>query len=733
MNDNFGNPGDIVFDDGVVRTYDGYYGSTNGTYETSNSRNYGLCVGFAPGTVLTQLATTSPGTNRAYARLLVHNATTSSQSAQNTANDPNPVNRLIYVNTTPPAGGGAVELVIPSGGWVMYGLQWPEASRANPSTNAILFRQGGAEVPRLTVYRQDGTNGDPNFDPVYPFKMRGALDAFGNVITGPNVSNLTYAIDVPVVTNAVFDILVRSDASSVNTLVKLDGGIDLNSQMGLGPLSGGVGPNGPDLRDNKPGYASDVFLGYEQTAFQFRNGPEKFAARNSASNNIVSLGAETYYYTVGGSDTVVPGAGYGAGITNQTAAWVLHDPTNIVTSLSSNPPSQMFPLNPASGQSVDIWVQVAYQLQINTCFIYYTTDGSNPEGAFGIGKGTTQVAEGFWINHDSIQGNLDWWKGTIPGQIAGTQVRYKVALFNGGSANQGSSIPTIFNSEPSGSKLYGLTQAAITNFNPTTAVVWLHNDLNTNNTAIGLQSGFHIVRARTFLPRTNQSACTNTFLQTFYYDGALPGGVIATPSADGAGVSNATYTVVVRTDSTVVGSGLQHPGQQREQRRRRDRPAQRQRPDQRRPGVRQRRGRIPRSEPQRAVSQLPAGISHHLRVRSQQRSGHDHGAAEGIRDDRLSESHHDTDALGEHRGADPGRVDLQSRSRRHHPDDGGRQQPPDPDLLHLDAGHQQHQPVQRVHQRGVPTAPRPEHLAAVLLHHGHGMRRRTMLTYNWTP
>ena len=39
MNDNFGNPGDIAFDDGITRTYDGYYGSTNGTYETSNSRN----------------------------------------------------------------------------------------------------------------------------------------------------------------------------------------------------------------------------------------------------------------------------------------------------------------------------------------------------------------------------------------------------------------------------------------------------------------------------------------------------------------------------------------------------------------------------------------------------------------------------------------------------------------------------------------------------------------------
>ena len=102
------------------------------------------------------------------------------------------------------------------------------------------------------------------------------------------------------------------------------------------PISGGIAPtNFLDLRDNPPGYADDVFLGYEQTAFQFRNGPEKFAARNILSNNIVSLGAETYYYTVGGASNVVAGSGYGADITNETADWVYHDPTNTVTVVES--------------------------------------------------------------------------------------------------------------------------------------------------------------------------------------------------------------------------------------------------------------------------------------------------------------------------------------------------------------------------------------------------------------
>jgi len=554
MNDDTGYPGDISFDDGVSRTSDGYYLNPSNTTSTavSNSRGVGIVVGFAPGSVLVQLASSSPTGGRAYQKLLVHGATSSLSAAQASANAPDPTQRLIYVGSqTIPTGGGAIELTLPSDSWVMYGYQWPQASQANPSTNAIIFRQGGVEVPHITIYRTDGPEGDPNYNPLFPFKMRGSVDQYGNVIGGVNVSNLAYAIDIPVVTNAPFDIIARNDASSANTLLKLDGGIDLNSQMGLGATNSAI-TDFLDLRDNPPGYADDVFLGYEQTAFQFRNGPEKFAARNVLSNNIVSPGAETYYYTVGGGSTVVAGAGYGAGITNQTASWVWHDPTNSVTSLSPNPPSQMNPLNPTSSQPVDLWMKVGYQFQINTCFIYYTTDGSNPEGAFGTGKGTTQVVQAFWVNHDSVQNNIDWWKGTVPAQPDGTQVRYKIALFNGGSAYAGQDIQPISDAEPSGSKLFGLTQNVISNFNPANAVVWLHNDLNTNNMIIGLQSGFHIVRARTSLPRTGQSSVYNTFLQTFYYAGPLPAGVIVLPAAN-VTISNNSYTVVVRTDNSVSG------------------------------------------------------------------------------------------------------------------------------------------------------------------------------------
>jgi glycosidase len=225
MNDDTGYPGDISFDDGISRPSDGYYQNPSNTTSTavSNSRGLGLVVGFAPGSVLAQLASSSPTGGRAYQKLLVHGATTNYDNAVNSANDPDPAQRLIYVGgQTPASGGGAIELTLPSDAWVMYGYQWPEPSRSALS-DAITFRQGGAAVPSMTIYRQDGPDGDANFNPLYPFKMRGRIDQNGNVIGGVHVSNLTYAIDVPIVTNANFDIIVRGDASSANTLVKLDG------------------------------------------------------------------------------------------------------------------------------------------------------------------------------------------------------------------------------------------------------------------------------------------------------------------------------------------------------------------------------------------------------------------------------------------------------------------------------------------------------------------------------
>src|SRR5437660_2956258 len=207
----------------------------------------------------------------------------------------------------------------------------------------------------------------------------------------------------------------------------------------------------------------------------------------------------------------------------------------------------MNPTNPAPSQPVELWFKAGYNYQPNHCFIYYTTDGSNPEGTYGVGKGTTRVVNAGWVAHDSADSTIDWFKGTIPGsnQVNGVQVRYKAALYQDG-------IGTISDSEDS--KFYGLTQFGITNFNPTTVTVWTHNDRNTNNTTTGLSTGFHIVRGRLFLSRSGKSGVYNTFLQTFYFDGQLPQGAIAFPMSDGATISGGTYQVVVRADNATTGA-----------------------------------------------------------------------------------------------------------------------------------------------------------------------------------
>ncbi len=539
-NNNAGYPGDINFDDGISRTSDGYYTCVpNG----NPSRGYAMRVGFPPGSVLSQLASSAPGNNRACPKLLVHYATTSSSTATSTANQATPMNRQLLVNSTPPTGGGAIELNVPSGSWVVYGYQWPQASQANALTNAISLRQGGSVVPTMTIYRHDGVNGDSGFNPLYPFKMRGSVDAAGNVIRYAGEGNVptmtnTYAIRVPVVTNGQFDVLMRCDASAVNVLAKMDGGMDLNSQMGIGNT------NGFERRDNRPGTATDVFLGYEQAGYQFRTGPEKFAAKNVSRNNVTSLGAETYVYTTGGTNTSVNGGGNGANINTSTATWIYHDPAASAT-ISGGPATQMNPTNPAPSQAVDIWVKVGYNFSTNLCCIYYTIDGSDPEGAFGVGEGTTKVATAAYAGHDNSDSTISWFKGTIPGanQMTGVQVRYKVGVYE-------NNIGTIADSDDS--KLYGLTQFAITNFDPTAVTVWTQNDRNTNNTQTGLSTGFHILRSRSFLPRSGKSGVYNTFLQTFYYDGQLPTGVIAFPTTDGTVLNGSTYQVVVRADSLVT-------------------------------------------------------------------------------------------------------------------------------------------------------------------------------------
>ncbi len=172
-------------------------------------------------------------------------------------------------------------VVVPPGGYFAFSWKNPDPSDLwqNAGGKPVTILQNGQPVGTMSYERKDGRDGDKGFNPY------GVPDA--------NTTDLKYTYTVPRVTDGTnLSFFARTDASAENILLNLDGGIDLN---------GGAGNSDPGLRDHPPGVTTDVFMGYEQTLYVDRQGPEKFAAINTARCTFGSAGAETY---TGGAPTV---------------------------------------------------------------------------------------------------------------------------------------------------------------------------------------------------------------------------------------------------------------------------------------------------------------------------------------------------------------------------------------------------------------------------------------------
>jgi hypothetical protein len=94
------------------------------------------------------------------------------------------------------------------------------------------------------------------------------------------------------------------------------------------------------------------------------------------------------------------------------------------------------------------------------------------------------------------------------------------------------------------------TVMQITNFNAQSVLFYPHNDYGVTQT--GLDEGFHVLRAKTFLQRDGRSSIYNLNVQTFYYDTKTPEGEILFPTHDGDTLTGTNYSVVVRADRTVT-------------------------------------------------------------------------------------------------------------------------------------------------------------------------------------
>ena len=114
------------------------------------------------------------------------------------------------------------------------------------------------------------------------------------------------------------------------------------------------------------------------------------------------------------------------------ANYVYHEQT------TANPgcgPNYMSTTTPNNAASVQLAWKVEYQFYTTNTVVYYTTDGTNPSGAFGVGTGTTQVLTGSY-NCSFGSPVTDVATATIPVQIAGKTVKYIISAWHSGGGDE---------------------------------------------------------------------------------------------------------------------------------------------------------------------------------------------------------------------------------------------------------------------------------------------------------
>jgi glycosidase len=435
------------------------------------------------------------------------------------------------------------QIDIPPGGYFAFSWKNPDPSNlwAPGGGSPLVIRQNGQPVESLRVTRRDGPDGDRNFNP-YNLPNRGYPE-------GVTPEPFTYQMELPRVTDATnLRFLLFADGSTKNVHMKLNGGIDINSQMGMGPQTG-------DLRDNPPALSTDTFLGYEQARFVQRQHPEKFAARDSTRCTIGSASAETYAKVIGSGDFNVVDGPTGANadfntFNGTTASFLYHNPSAPVEGDNPADPGVGDPQYSEGANSLTVWAKTNGVGAGYRMYFYYTTDGTNPEGAGGFGIGTTQVAE-MNYRHNDDDGTNDWWGSTtIPKPAAGTELRYKIGIFRDRDASfaVGSVWPGWQGDIDR--KLRMMTVFEVDGFNGTTVSYRPHNDYGA--TRVGLPDGWHVLRGRAYLDRDGRAAIYKTFTQPFYLDTETPRGEVKFPASDGEQVGGQEYGLVVRTDLTVT-------------------------------------------------------------------------------------------------------------------------------------------------------------------------------------
>lgn len=405
--------------------------------------------------------------------------------------------------------------LVPSGGIFAFSWDNPRLPRIweGSLVSPITIYEGDTPAPLMPHLRQDGRDGDPGYD---------HLAMIPRITDG---SDLRF--------------IARSDGSAVDILMKLDGGIDLNSQLGI---------DSPDFaeRDNPPptdrffdSPAQDLFTGYERMTFVDR-AAEKFAATSVSRNVIGSQGAETWEIVIGENPTRNDGNGPNTGNENLAVTWVYHNPT-----ASSNDAAPQYVLTP--NNFVELRVKTGYDDQIKSGWVYYTTDGTSfPEGSLGTGKGNTRVAPLSFYSDGNPDGDRipKWFETTLPSLPDGTVLRYKI-----GFQARDTSDLFPFSANDIELKRRMETVFEIDNFNAQTVSFFPHNDHGKMES--GLEEGFHILRTKAFLNRSGRASIFRTEAQTFYYDAQRPTAQVLFP-AENDQIGGSVYGAVALSDASVT-------------------------------------------------------------------------------------------------------------------------------------------------------------------------------------
>lgn len=157
-------------------------------------------------------------------------------------------------------------------------------------------------------------------------------------------------------------------------------------------------------------------------------GPNTFSSglQNPTINSITPAASGTYNVTMTNPVTSCTNTALTVVIVNSEANYVYHEQT------VNNPgcgPNYMSTTTPNNATQLTLSWEVEYQFYTDEVRVYYTTDGSTPSGAFGVGSGTTQVVSG---SYNCTFGSplVAVVTAAIPALPAGTTIKYIVSAWN---------------------------------------------------------------------------------------------------------------------------------------------------------------------------------------------------------------------------------------------------------------------------------------------------------------